>query len=280
MPINGLTLSLPETWPDRASWRQPWRLLALAGRIFGPRRPVELPKTAMKQWGLPEYLLKEFHNIPNGNFSNKLTSGYSRSFDLSMLGMTHAARRAAAREISGAKSVLDVGCSSGSLASEFKKSGISDVWGVDASPYLLKIATEKHPGIKFAHGLAERLPFEAKRFDAVGACFLFHELPIKIAETALAEFNRVLSPGGTVVITEPSPEQIRIKSWWSLFKLAGFKGLYFHFLARVVYEPYVEEWHSIDAKNWFEDHGFKLLKDQTRLPFRVLVAKKETDLTK
>ncbi|MCX6124015.1 MAG: class I SAM-dependent methyltransferase [Proteobacteria bacterium] len=160
------------------------------------------------------------------------------------------------------------------MAKEFVKSGIQDVWAIDASPYLLGRAAKRFPEVKFIHGLAESLPFADGRFEAVGVCFLFHELPSVIARQVLQEIYRVLAPGGIVVITEPSPEQMRIKNWWHLIRLSGLKALYFHLLARLVFEPFVEEWHALEPSKWFAESGFQMLRDEKNLPFRFLVAKK------
>ena len=49
---------------------------------------------------------------------------------------------------------------------------------------------------------AEGLPFEDNSFDAVLCVYLFHELPRDIRAKAAAEMTRVVSPGGTVVLTD------------------------------------------------------------------------------
>lgn len=49
---------------------------------------------------------------------------------------------------------------------------------------------------------AEDLPFADKSFDAVLCVYLFHELPRHVRAKASAEMARVVSPGGTVVLTD------------------------------------------------------------------------------
>jgi len=49
---------------------------------------------------------------------------------------------------------------------------------------------------------AEALPFAENSFDAVVCMYLFHEIPRHIRAKVAAEMARVVSPGGTVVLTD------------------------------------------------------------------------------
>ena len=49
---------------------------------------------------------------------------------------------------------------------------------------------------------AEALPFDDGSFDAVLCVYLFHELPRQVRAQVAAEMARVVSPGGTVVLTD------------------------------------------------------------------------------
>ncbi|MCX6124014.1 MAG: hypothetical protein NTV34_04590 [Proteobacteria bacterium] len=92
-PMNVNEIAPPDTWPDLVSWKRPKEFFHLIAHVFGPRQSVELPASRSATWGLPGYLLQEFHHIPNGNYSNNIADGYSRGFDVSMLGLTHSMRR-------------------------------------------------------------------------------------------------------------------------------------------------------------------------------------------
>ena len=93
---------------------------------------------------------------------------------------------------------------------------------------------------------------------------------------ALSECHRVLSKTGLVSICEPAPEQFYM-GYWSMLKRFGLKGIYFRFLAKRVYEPFVAAWHNKDYSEWAQKHGFKLIKDTTEMPVRFLLLRKVED---
>jgi ubiquinone/menaquinone biosynthesis C-methylase UbiE len=149
--------------------------------------------------------------------------------------------------------------------------GATDVWGVDPCPYALTVAAARVPGIRFTQGLAEDTGFAAGRFDGLGVCFVLHELPGVVLEQALAEFRRVVRPGGTLVIAEPSPVHVR-GSWWNVVRNYGFTGAYYKGLARLVFEPFLEDWLALDLRRSLEEAGFHVTEDTSGVPFRELVA--------
>ncbi len=70
---------------------------------------------------IPPYVLQEFHNLPNGNYSNKLAPGYIAGFDLWMLGTMHKARQNVVNRFKYNDAILDVGCGGGKLSGALKK---------------------------------------------------------------------------------------------------------------------------------------------------------------
>jgi ubiquinone/menaquinone biosynthesis C-methylase UbiE len=271
-PIDWASASLPDAWPDRLRLRHPSDLATFVKRLFGRRRRVEVPSTLPGVDTLPEYLRQEFHHLPNGNYSKRIVRGYARSFDLLMLGRAQRARHAIARRLAACRCVLDVGCGAGGLAGALVTAGVGEVWGVDASPYLLREAARKHPQVRFVQGLAERTRFADGRFDGIGACFVFHELPPTAADEALAELRRILAPGGILVVVEPSPLQFRPRQLMRFARANGPLGLYFWLLARMVYEPFAAVWHRRDVRTWLDAHGFDLREDLAGVPLRLITA--------
>jgi ubiquinone/menaquinone biosynthesis C-methylase UbiE len=274
-PVS-LTLSdldLPRAWPDDIFRQLGAFLRFFRTLLFGGRNvvlPANLPRAAV----LPEYLLREFHRMPNGYYSYMLVDGYERGFERAMLGQVELVRRWIAQQLRDCQSVLEIGCGSGKLSGAVAAGGVPDVWGIDASPYQLLLALRRFPGIKFVHGVAERTPFADGRFDGIAVCFVFHELPTEIQDAVLAEMHRLLRPGGRIVISEPSPEQLHNRSFVSLWRRHGWRGVYFRMLATFVTEPYVEQWHARDIAAWAAQHRFAVEKQDCAVPFNRIVLRR------
>jgi demethylmenaquinone methyltransferase/2-methoxy-6-polyprenyl-1,4-benzoquinol methylase len=102
--------------------------------------------------------------------------------------------------------VLDVAGGSGDLAGEFaRRAGPSgEVWLTDINAEMLSIGRDRliDAGLilPVARCDAERLPFPANYFDCVSVAFGLRNMTHK--EAALAEMQRVLRPGGRLLVLE------------------------------------------------------------------------------
>lgn len=135
-------------------------------------------------------------------------------------------------EYGAAGRLLDVGCGHGRDTGHFARRGFQAT-GVDRSQGLLHIAQEHAPGARFCQGDMRRLPFGAASFDALWVCASMLHLPKADAPDALAEFRRVMAPGGilyvgvkngtgeTLVASETFGRAERFFAYYSAPELAG-----------------------------------------------------------
>jgi demethylmenaquinone methyltransferase/2-methoxy-6-polyprenyl-1,4-benzoquinol methylase len=93
--------------------------------------------------------------------------------------------------------VLDVGCGTGILFSDYLKRNVGSVTGIDISPEMAKIAASKYPQVQVICGDAEHTAFDRK-FDAV---MVYNALPYFPDPAALIEaLARAVKPGGRLSV--------------------------------------------------------------------------------
>lgn len=267
-------VDLPDAWPDRVAWWRPRELLRLWRKLSGRQRErVRLPAALPGAERLPRYLLLEFHNLPNGNYSRRIANGYASGFDRAMLGTLHVGRRRIAEALRGTRRALDLGSGAGHLAAALREAGIDEVSGLEPSPYLLQIAASRHPDVDWRQGVGEDSGLPDAHFDAVGICFVLHEIPPAQLRRMLAELGRITTADARLAILEPSPLQWRHGAW-RMWKAHGWRGAYFRLLAMRVYEPFADAWHRQDVAGLLAEHGFVVETDETGCPFRFIVARR------
>src|SRR6185369_15900184 len=96
--------------------------------------------------------------------------------------------------------VLDVGCGTGDLSIELFDKTAADVVGIDFCNPMLQLARQKAPQLRFIEGDALQLPFPDASFDMMTVGFVLRNL--SSITGGLAEFKRVLRPGGWLAILE------------------------------------------------------------------------------
>lgn len=97
--------------------------------------------------------------------------------------------------------VLDAGCGR-SLFTEIRPDWPFQVVAADVDHDLLVSRRAEHPQVAWAVAGADPLPFRDGSFDALFAGELVEHLPDP--RPAMAEFRRVLKPGGTLILTTPN----------------------------------------------------------------------------
>ena len=112
--------------------------------------------------------------------------------------------------------VLDAGCGNGRLLHVLKGKKIQYT-GCDNSAELLSFARRAHLEGHFIAGDLLALPFRGSSFDLVFCIAALHHIPSRrLRSQALAEFRRVLRPGGQVIIT--NWDRWTLEYFWPLLR--------------------------------------------------------------
>ena len=117
--------------------------------------------------------------------------------------------------------VLDVACGTGDLSIELQRDAKATIIGTDFCRPMLAIAKEKAASIPFVEADAMDLGFADDGFDAVTIAFGLRNLS-NVSE-GLAEFKRVLKPGGRLVVLEFSSPVV-----------PGFRGAFRFYFSKVL----------------------------------------------
>lgn len=167
---------------------------------------------------LPTYLA-DYHLEPGGYHTDPL-SGYIYHYGTKIfwVGMNdHDEQKTAAisdfdlPEGLEVRRVVELGCSVGQSTTALKgRFPQAEVWGTDVAAPLLRYAHLRAARlgieVNFAQQAAEHLNlFDDESVDLVYATILFHEMPVESGRKAVAEAQRVLRPGGVLVVRDMRP---------------------------------------------------------------------------
>ena len=127
-------------------------------------------------------------------------------------------------QVQPGETVLDCACGTGDLTQAFaKRTQASKVIGSDFTPGMLEIAEHKRgklhkaitERIEYTQADAQDLPFESESFDVVSIAFGIRN--VQAPEKAIAEFFRVLRPGGRLMILEFGQPSFGPMRWFNDF---------------------------------------------------------------
>lgn len=196
---------------------------AYPGIAAGPGRTLQsrsMPDD--KAWD--EELLKNPHAVADKRGRvQRMFSAIAPSYDLNnrlhSLGMDQAWRRYAVRlaKLSPTDVVADIACGTGDLALKFAAAGAEKVIGIDFTYAMLPLARAKDERsngagrISFVNGDAQALPLPDGSADVVSIAFGIRN--VMDPAVAIREFQRVLRPGGRVIILEFSLPSNAILRW-------------------------------------------------------------------
>ncbi len=104
----------------------------------------------------------------------------------------------------GKAALLDAGCGAGKLLKDLSANYDPSV-GVDISPVGLSLCAKRGLG-KLVTGSVSELPFKAECFDAAISLDVIYHMQVPDDRAALKELQRVLKPGGVLVLNLPAFE--------------------------------------------------------------------------
>jgi len=95
--------------------------------------------------------------------------------------------------------VADVGCGRGRITGYLHLLGL-DAFGVDLSPGMLAVARQALPGLRFVEGSMTGLDLPDASLGGLVAWYSLIHIPPTDISAVLAEFGRVLVPGGQLLL--------------------------------------------------------------------------------
>ncbi|SRR5258708_6618493 len=158
--------------------------------------------------------LSSHHSSSTGPHTEGRTIRWAGRYDLLVFLFTLGqagrlrSRTADLAQLTPGESVLDVGCGTGDLTLEVSRRVGSTglVAGIDAAPEMIARARQKakrrHLELDFRVEPVEQLSFADQTFDVVVSSLVFHHLPDGVKQQGLAEIQRVLKPGGRLLLVD------------------------------------------------------------------------------
>ncbi len=95
--------------------------------------------------------------------------------------------------------VADIGCGPGRVTAYLSGRGLT-AFGIDLSPGMIEVARGSHPGLRFEVGSMLALDLPDDSLGGVLAWYSTIHVPDEQLPQALAEFRRVLVPGGHLLL--------------------------------------------------------------------------------
>ncbi|NUP39658.1 MAG: class I SAM-dependent methyltransferase [Streptomyces sp.] len=108
----------------------------------------------------------------------------------------------------GGGAVLEAGCGPGRITAYAHGLGL-DIRGVDLSPVMVALSRRTHPGLRFDVGSLTRLDAPDGGLAGLLAWYSLIHLPPARVPAALAEFHRVLAPGGRLLLGFQAGEGVK-----------------------------------------------------------------------
>ncbi|MFD8374382.1 class I SAM-dependent methyltransferase [Streptomyces sp. NPDC059688] len=139
-----------------------------------------------------------------GHFRNPLDD---RPLERALLG-------AFAEQVGPGGTVADLGCGPGAVTGHLAALGLS-VFGLDLSASMVAIARRDNPALRFQQGSMLELPFAAGSLAGIVSWYSSIHTPAERLPALLAQFSRVLAPGGLALLAFQSGDvPLRLERPW------------------------------------------------------------------
>ena len=109
--------------------------------------------------------------------------------------------------------IADLGCGPGHVAAYLADHGVSSV-GIDLSPAMIEVAREHYPNVDFRVGDLRALPAPDEAFGALVAFYSIIHLDDEELDAVFREMQRVLHPGGRLLLAFHAGDEVRHLSEW------------------------------------------------------------------
>lgn len=110
--------------------------------------------------------------------------------------------------------VCDIGCGPGHIARYLHERGVR-VCGVDLSPVMVERARSLNPDIEFRQGDMLALDAPDETWSGIAAFYSIIHIPRHDMAQAMAEFRRVLRPGGLLLLAFHIGQDAKhLDNWW------------------------------------------------------------------
>jgi len=198
----------------------------------------------------PSYYLLPFHSIPGGWLSQAAAMGNRTNMESIYIDCHPEKSLGVRKEVAkfvpcDARVVVDLGSGDGDGPAEVgRQLPNAKVIAVEASPFMIIAGRRQNrdvANLEFKHALAEATGLEAGSADCVIITLLFHECSDDGKAAIIAETNRLLRPGGTLVFSDTPPDDLHT-----------YRG----FL-----EPWKDQWKVFDTEHFLREHGFTSLQE-------------------
>jgi SAM-dependent methyltransferase len=146
--------------------------------------------------------------------------------------------------------VAELGCGPGYVTAHLANLGL-DIFGVDLSPAMIDIARKSYPHLRFEVGSMNALDIAGASLQGVAAWYSIIHAPPQEVPAYLAEFSRVLAPGGHLVLgyfeadggpIAPFDHRVATAYRWPTDELAALATeAGFAEVGRMIREPHADE---------------------------------------